>query len=230
MARSSPSDGRSSWRGDVPPLHKDIVMKSVQHLLKHQSQLLPEQSEHLMRRMVNNNNQILAEIHVLKARDEEIPSELPPPLPSNLSLQARKQKGSTRKRALTGAEASEHQQKAMTRAQTRARAAREVQSTQEGVAVTFKRHTRSQKDADLLEDQLQKDTANRVRLSELDVLIRLPGDRPSNKANESSACWFFTINLQAEFFNQYAEKTYRVQLCKLLLRGGVTSEQVSTEL
>ncbi|KAI9760850.1 MAG: hypothetical protein M1840_002183 [Geoglossum simile] len=172
-------DPQERWVGGFRNRGKDIVMESVQHLLKHQSQLLPEQSEHLMRRMVNNNNQILAEIHALKARDEEIPSELPPPLPSNLSLQARKQKGSTRKRALTGAEASERQQKAMTRAQTRARAAREVQSTQEGVAVTFKRRTRSQKDADLLEDQLQKDTANRVRLSELDVLIRLPGDRPS---------------------------------------------------
>ncbi|KAI9760044.1 MAG: hypothetical protein M1840_002745 [Geoglossum simile] len=173
-------DPQERWVGGFRNRGKDIVMESVQHLLKHQSQLLPEQSEHLMRRMVNNNNQILAEIHALKARDEEIPSELPPPLPSNLSLQARKQKGSTRKRALTGAEASERQQKAMTRAQTRARAAREVQSTQEGVAVTFKRRTRSQKDADLLEDQLQKDTAKyiRVRLSELDVLIRLPGDRP----------------------------------------------------
>jgi hypothetical protein len=50
----------------------------------------------------------------MKAIYQDIPAELPPPLPSNLSLQAKKQKGSTRKGALTGAEVSDCQQKAMT--------------------------------------------------------------------------------------------------------------------
>ena len=112
--------------------------------------------------MVDNNNQILAEVHALKARDQQLPAELPPPLPPNLSLQAKKQKGNTRKRALTGAEVSEHQQKAMTRAQTRAMAVKESKKTKCRVAVIPKRQTRSQKAAGLLQDQLQRDTTEQM--------------------------------------------------------------------
>ena len=102
-------DPQECWVGGFKDRGTDIVMESVHYLLQHQSQLLPEQSERLMRQMVDNNNQILAEVHALKARDQQLPAELPPPLPPNLSLQAKKQKGNTRKRALTGAEVSEHQ-------------------------------------------------------------------------------------------------------------------------
>jgi hypothetical protein len=145
-------DSQERWVGGFCNRGMDIVMESVQHLLEHQSQLLPEQSERLMRRMVNNNNQILAEVHALKDRDEQIPAELPPPLPSNLSLQLKKQKGNTRKRALTGAEVSERQQKAMTRAQTRAKVIREAQHAQKETAVMSRRCTRSQKAIDILEN------------------------------------------------------------------------------
>ncbi|KAI9766566.1 MAG: hypothetical protein M1839_004876 [Geoglossum umbratile] len=102
-------DLQEHWVGGFRDRGQDIVMESISHLLEQQSQLLPEQSERLM-------------------RDQEIPPELPPPLPSNLSLQMKKKKGSTRKRALTGAEASERQQKALTRAQKRARVAQEAQN------------------------------------------------------------------------------------------------------
>ena len=75
----------------------------------------------------------------------------------------RKQKGSTRKRALTGAEASERQQKALTRAQTRARAVQVAQDSQEKKVVTSsRRKTRSQKAAELIEDQLQRDAAEHM--------------------------------------------------------------------
>jgi hypothetical protein len=91
--------------------------------------------------MVNNNNQILAEVHALKDRDEQIPVELPPFLLSNLSLQLKKQKGNTRKRVLTSAEVSERQQKAITRAQTRAKMICEAQHAQKETAVMSRRHT-----------------------------------------------------------------------------------------
>ena len=43
------------WVGGFRNRGKDIMMESVQHLLDQQSQLLPEQSEHLMRRIVASN-------------------------------------------------------------------------------------------------------------------------------------------------------------------------------
>jgi hypothetical protein len=94
-------DPQERWIGGFRDRGQDIVMESISHLLEQQSQLLPEQSEHLMRRMVDNNKQLLAEAHMLRVSNREIPPELPPPLPSNLSLQMKKKKGSTRKRALT---------------------------------------------------------------------------------------------------------------------------------
>ena len=108
------------------------------------------------------NKQLLAEAHAMKARDQGLPTELPSLLPPNLSLQAKKKKGSTRKRALTGAEASERQQKAMTRAQKRARVAQEAQRAKEaqGVPVTPpRRQTRAQKAATMLAEQLEMDAA-----------------------------------------------------------------------
>jgi hypothetical protein len=80
-----------------------------------------------MRQMVSNNGQLLAEACTSQARGQGLLAELPPPLPPSLNLQKKKKKGSTRKRALTGAEASECQQKALTRAQKRAKAAQEAQ-------------------------------------------------------------------------------------------------------
>ncbi|KAI9771596.1 MAG: hypothetical protein M1840_001811 [Geoglossum simile] len=97
-------------------------MASVQELLDQQAQLLPEQSEHLIRQLVDHNRQL-----------------------------AKKQKGSTRKRALTGAEVSERQQKAMTRAQTRAKAV--LKGKARAGKEMPRRQTRSQKVAELLRDQ-----------------------------------------------------------------------------
>jgi hypothetical protein len=72
-------------------------------------------------------------------------------------LHAKKQKGSTKKGASTGAEASENQQKAVTRAQKRAEEAKNSQHT-----TVPKRRTRSQKTAELLHDQLQMDAATHM--------------------------------------------------------------------
>src|SRR5262245_31613141 len=96
--------------------------------------------------MIASNNQILAEVQVLQARNQQVPPELPLPLPPNLSLQAGKQKGSTRKQALTGVEVSECWQKAMTRAQTRAQAIEKEKAAQkEKVVATVARRTCSKK-------------------------------------------------------------------------------------
>ncbi|KAI9768539.1 MAG: hypothetical protein M1839_004006, partial [Geoglossum umbratile] len=139
-------DPQERWVGGYRNRGRDIIMESVQHVLDQQSLLSSEQSEQVMRRMVASNNQILTEVQALQAGDQQVPSELPPPLLPNLSLQARKQKGSTRKRALTGAEVSERQQKAMTRAQTRAQALQKGKVVQGGGSVTaVSRRTRSQK-------------------------------------------------------------------------------------
>ena len=101
-------DPQECWVSGFSDRGTNIAMESVHHLLQHQSQLLPEQSERLMRQMVDNNTQILTEAHALRAGNQQLPAELPPSLPPNLSLQAKKQKGNTRKRALTDAEVSEH--------------------------------------------------------------------------------------------------------------------------
>jgi hypothetical protein len=107
--------------------------------------------------VVDHNKQLVAEAHAIRAMDQDVPAELPPSLSSNLSLQMKKQKGSTRKRALTGAEVSECRQKAMTRAQTKARVVQEAQVTRaenrEDRKTSSKMQTRSQKVAALLRDQ-----------------------------------------------------------------------------
>jgi hypothetical protein len=69
-----------------------------------------------MRQLVDHNRQLVSEAHAMRAIDQDIPVELPLLLPPNLSLQAKKQKRSTRKQALTGAEVSECWQKAITKA------------------------------------------------------------------------------------------------------------------
>jgi hypothetical protein len=104
------------WVGEYRNREKVILMESISHILDQWSQLSAEQSEEVIKQIVASNNQILNEVQVLQEENRELPLELPLPLPPNLSLKAWKQKGSTRKWALTGAEASEHQQKAMTRA------------------------------------------------------------------------------------------------------------------
>jgi hypothetical protein len=88
---------KERWVGGYRNRSHDIVMESISHLLEQQSQLLPEQSERLMRQMMSNNEQLLAEAHALKARDQGLLAELPSPLPSNLSLQAKKKNRNTRK-------------------------------------------------------------------------------------------------------------------------------------
>ncbi|KAI9856973.1 MAG: hypothetical protein M1813_008689 [Trichoglossum hirsutum] len=139
-------DPQERWVGGYRNRGRDIVMESVQYVLNQQSLLSSKQSEQVMRRMVASNNQILTEVQALQVRDQQVPPELPSPLPPNLSLQARKQKGSTRKRALTGAEASERQQKAMTRAQTRAQAVQKEKAAQKDKPViAVSRRTRSQR-------------------------------------------------------------------------------------
>ncbi|KAI9763714.1 MAG: hypothetical protein M1839_006319 [Geoglossum umbratile] len=115
-------DPQMRWVDGYRRRGKDILMESFENLLEQQSGLSSEQSEHLMRKMVKSNNQLLAEM--------------------------KKQKGSTRKRALTGAEASDRQQKAMTRAQTRAKAAQIATAPR-------KMQTRNQKAAALLADQFR---------------------------------------------------------------------------
>jgi hypothetical protein len=56
---------------------KDIVLESVQNVLAQGAEMLPEQSEHLMRRMVESNNQIMAEVRALEKKTREISPELP---------------------------------------------------------------------------------------------------------------------------------------------------------
>jgi hypothetical protein len=50
-------DPQERWIGGFRDRGQDIVMESISHLLEQQSQLLPEQSERLVRRMVDNNKQ-----------------------------------------------------------------------------------------------------------------------------------------------------------------------------
>ncbi|KAI9858475.1 MAG: hypothetical protein M1813_006417 [Trichoglossum hirsutum] len=164
------------WVGGFRDRGQDIAMESVSHLLEQQSQLLPEQSERPIRQMVDNNEQLLAKAHALKARNRQIPAKLPSPLPPNLSLQLKK-KGSTRKRALTGAEASERRQKAMTRAQKRAQVAQEAQSAKEThrEPITLpRRQTRAQKAAALLTEQLEVDGTD-LEYSDLKTLQKSIG-------------------------------------------------------
>ena len=99
--------------------------------------------------MISNNEQLLAEVHAMKTIDQVLPVQLPPPLLPNLSLQVKKKKESTRKRALTGAEISERQQVVLTRAQKRAQIAQESQRS----LSPPKRRTRAQKAAAMLAEQ-----------------------------------------------------------------------------
>ena len=101
-------DPKEYWVGGIRNRDQDIVLGSVAKLLKQQSQLLPKQSERLMRQMVSNNKQLLVEAHAMKVIDQTLPIQLPLPLLSNLSLQVKKKKGSIRKCTLTGTEILEH--------------------------------------------------------------------------------------------------------------------------
>ena len=57
--------------------------------------------------MISNNNQLLAEIDSLHERKQQMPLRMPISVSENPNLQQKKKKGSTRKRAFTGAKASE---------------------------------------------------------------------------------------------------------------------------
>jgi hypothetical protein len=86
-----------------------------------------------------------------------------------------KKRRSTRKRALTSAEASERRQKAMTRAQKRAQVAQEAQSAKEThrKSVTLpRRQTRAQKAAALLAEQLEVGGAELMQLV-LNLLVAI---------------------------------------------------------
>jgi hypothetical protein len=82
-------DPQERWVGGYRNRGKDTAMESVHNLLGSQSQLLPEQSERLMRQMVADTNQLPAEAHALEEMEHQIPSQLPPSLPPDLSLQAK---------------------------------------------------------------------------------------------------------------------------------------------
>ncbi|KAI9766407.1 MAG: hypothetical protein M1840_006513 [Geoglossum simile] len=117
--------------------------------------------------MVDNNEQLLAEAHALRVRDQEIPTNLPSRMPGDLQL--KKKKGSTRKRALTGAEASGRQQSALTRAQKRARLAQEAQDAKKGQPAPPslpKLRTHAQKAAAILAKQQEIGEAEDVAESE----------------------------------------------------------------
>jgi hypothetical protein len=114
-------------------------MASVQQLFDQQAQLLPEQSERLMRQVVDHNRQLVSEAHAMRAMNQDVPAELPPPLPSNLSLQAKKTEGK--------------HQKAMARAQARAKKARVTTGGRKSKETVSKRQTRSQKTTALLQVQ-----------------------------------------------------------------------------
>src|SRR3954447_24607859 len=53
-------DPQMRWVGGYRRRGKDILMESFENLLEQQSGLSSEQSEHLMRKMVKSNNQLLA--------------------------------------------------------------------------------------------------------------------------------------------------------------------------
>ncbi|KAI9762600.1 MAG: hypothetical protein M1840_001193 [Geoglossum simile] len=150
------------WVREMRNRGQDIVLGSVAELLEQQSQLLPEQSECLMKQMVSNNEQLLAEAHAMRAIDQALPVQLPPPLPPNLSLQVKKKKGSTRKRALTGAEISERQQVALTWAQKRARVAQESQQPPSPP----KRRTQAQRAAAMLAEQRELEAMEDIPAAE----------------------------------------------------------------
>jgi len=96
--------GRFSNRG------RDLIMSSMHQVLDQQSHLLSEDAERIALQVVNNNAQVLAEMQALEERERQLPAEMPTPVPPNPNLQLKKKKGSTRKRALTGAEAAERQE------------------------------------------------------------------------------------------------------------------------
>ncbi|KAI9775387.1 MAG: hypothetical protein M1839_001242 [Geoglossum umbratile] len=140
-------------------------MKSISHLLGQQPQLLPEQSERFMWQIGSNNAQLSAGDHTLRMRNLGLPAELSPPLPTNLTLQVKKKNGSTRKQALTGVEASECWQKALTRAQKMAIVVQEAQNVKKGQllpAPAPKQQTRIQKAAAMLAEQQEIDEAEDI--------------------------------------------------------------------
>ena len=100
----------------------------------------------MARQVVSNNTQIMAEMDALKEAERQMSAEMPAPIPTRKNLQEQKKKGSTRKRALTGAEAAERQERviqARNRAQKRAEIAQEAAKSQ--------RRTRRQAAAEIAE-------------------------------------------------------------------------------
>jgi hypothetical protein len=95
------------WIGGYRNRGKDIVMESIQLVLDQQSQLPPQQFKEIIRRIMASNDQIMNEVQTLQDENHQLPPELPPAMSPNSNLKAQKQKGSTRKLALTGAEVSE---------------------------------------------------------------------------------------------------------------------------
>ncbi|KAI9856986.1 MAG: hypothetical protein M1813_008702 [Trichoglossum hirsutum] len=132
---------------------RDIIVDSVYEVIARQSQQLPEGAERLAIKIVANNAQVLADLDALEEQDRQLPVEAPIPIPRNTRLQQRKLKGSTKKRALTGAEASERQENtimARTRFQTRARARMEAV----GKAAVKSRQTRRRNAIGIVEESL----------------------------------------------------------------------------
>ncbi|KAI9865077.1 MAG: hypothetical protein M1813_002395 [Trichoglossum hirsutum] len=114
-------------------------MDSIYKVVDRQSHLRLEQADQIAALVVSNNDRVLAEIDTLTAQDRQLPLEMPLLIPPNPNLQQHKKKGSTRKRALTGAEAAERQERviqARTRSQAQAQAAKR--------AVESRRQTRGQ--------------------------------------------------------------------------------------
>jgi hypothetical protein len=105
---------------------KDLIIDSVHEVLSRQSHLLSEDTERIAMSMVAHNTEVMVEINSLEERNHQIPGVLPEPRPPRTNLQYKKSKESTRKRALTGAEAVEQQERvchARTRLQVQAQIA-----------------------------------------------------------------------------------------------------------
>jgi hypothetical protein len=70
-------DSQEHYEGRYRNRGKDIVIESVHNLLDQLSQLLPELSEKLMKQIVAINNEILAEVRALQAKDQQVPPDWP---------------------------------------------------------------------------------------------------------------------------------------------------------
>jgi hypothetical protein len=137
-------DPNREWGDAYRNRGKDIIMNSIHDLLSSQSGHLPENIERMARQVVSNNTQVMAEMDALKEAERQMPAEMPAPIPTRKNLQKQKKKGSTRKRALTGAEAAERQERVI---QTRNRTQKRAEIAQE--AAKSQRRTRRQAAAEI---------------------------------------------------------------------------------